>query len=124
MKTFAAALLAIGFLSLQGCQRQEEVPLPTQQTNAPASSSSGNILTMPADYVGTAVKARNTAVRTVDTASLNNAIQLFHAQEGRFPRDLNELVTQRYLTRVPEAPTGMRLEYDPAKGQARIVPAR
>jgi hypothetical protein len=125
MKTFAAALLVFGVLVLLGCQKQDEVPVPAQQTNAATPSSSGSsILSMPADYVGTAVKVKSAATRTVDTASVNQAIQLFHAQEGRYPKDLNELVSERYLTRVPSAPTGMRLEYNPAKGQARMVPEK
>jgi hypothetical protein len=124
MKTFAAALLVFGFLVLQGCQKQDEIPVP-QQTNAATPSSSGSsILSMPADYVGTAVKVKSTATRTVDIASVNHAIQLFHAQEGRYPRDLNELVSERYLARVPSPPTGMRLEYNAAKGQARMVPEK
>jgi len=78
-------------------------------------------LTAPVDYLEAAGKALKAAERTVDVASLNRAIQLFQAQEDRYPKELNELVSLRYLPSLPKPPAGSRLLYDPIKGEVRIV---
>ena len=70
------------------------------------------------------VKAKSLAEKTVDSAGLNQSVQLFFAQEGRYPKDLNELVKEKYIPAVPPAPNGMKIEYDPATGQVRIVKAQ
>jgi hypothetical protein len=124
MNAFAPALMVVALLFLGGCEKAEEVPVPKPAEPARSPSAGGSILSAPVDYVGTTVKAKQAAARTVDTVSLNQAIQLFHAQEGHFPKTLNELVAEKYIVRIPEAPSGMRLEYDPAKGQARMVSTR
>ena len=91
----------------------------SQQTN---STSSGNPLTAPADYVGALGNAKQKAVQTVDLASLNQAVQLFNVSEGRLPKDLQELVTTKYITKIPDAPYGQKIVYNPADGQVTVVP--
>ena len=81
-----------------------------------------SVVTAPVDYLGAAAKAKKSADKTIETVALNQAISMFHATEGRFPRDLNELVTERYLPQMPVPPHGMKIEYDAGRGQARIVP--
>src|SRR6185436_1634969 len=96
-RQFGYSLLSAAF-ALTACQKKQEAAPPPAPapTNAPAaSSSSGNPLTAPVDYLGAVAKAQQSAVKTIDTVSLNNAIQLFQVQEGRFPTDLNELVTKK-----------------------------
>ncbi len=117
------SLLAAVALALAGCSK-EEAPAPAPNTPAakPADSSSGNPITAPVDYLGAVAKAKKVAEKGIDTASLNQAIQLFNAQEGRFPKDLKELVTQKYLNSIPEAPYNMKIEYDAAKGEVKVVP--
>ncbi|HSA02259.1 MAG TPA: hypothetical protein P5055_16125, partial [Candidatus Paceibacterota bacterium] len=61
------------------------------------------------------------AERTVDLNAINQAVQLFYAQEDRFPKTLKELVDQRYLPQLPEAPAGMRFVYNPQTGQVGVV---
>jgi hypothetical protein len=46
---------------------------------------------------------------------------LFQVDKGRFPKDLDELVQEKYLTKVPDAPYGMKIDYDPATGTAKVV---
>lgn len=84
------------------------------------STEGGNPLNAPADYLGAVNQAKKAAVKTVDIASLQNAISMFHGQEDRYPKDLNELVQQRYLPRVPEPPSGMKLTYNPATGEVKM----
>ena len=105
-------------VALAGCSKKETTPA-TPATNAPMAG--GNPITAPIDYLGAVAKAQKSAVKTVDTVSLNKAIELFNAQEERFPDDLNELVAKKYLQSVPAAPAGMKFEYDAKAGTVRIV---
>jgi hypothetical protein len=90
-----------------------------QPTNGAATS--GNPLSAPADYVGALGKAQQTAVKTVDTTLLNQAIQMFNVENGRNPKDLNELVEKKFIPSIPAAPRGMKLEYDAATGKVKAV---
>ena len=71
--------------------------------------------------MGALGKAQQTAVKTVDTTSLNQAIQLFAVDQGHNPKDLNELVEKKFIPRVPAAPIGMKLEYDATAGKVTVV---
>jgi len=116
MKNVGFLLLMTG-LFLSACKKEQPNPATT---NAP--SASGNPLNAPADYLGEVVKARNSAEKTVDTVALNQAVQLFYAQEGRYPKNLNELVGPNYLSKLPQPPPGMKFDYNPATGQLKTVP--
>ena len=89
----------------------------TTETNAPGE----NPLTAPADYLGAAAAAQRSAVRVVDLAAVQQAIQMFNVSEGRYPKELNELVTEGYLPKLPELPSGMRYQYEPQSGQVSAV---
>ena len=116
MKTSSCISLAASLL-LIGCGGSSDKP--PQTTNGAASGSSP--LSAPADYVGALGKAQQTAVKTVDTASLNQAIQMFNVENGRNPKDLNELVEKKFIPKIPAAPYGMKLEYDAATGKVKVV---
>ena len=109
---FAALLLAI-----TGCKKAEETTAakPTNQT-----SSSGNPITAPVDYLGAVSQAKRYSEKAIDLAQLKNAIQQFNAMEERFPKDLNELVQQHYLVSVPVPPRGMKIAYNPQTGEVKI----
>ena len=119
MRAICAALpFALSITLLVGCAKKEKAAEPNLLTN----NSSGNPLTAPVDYLGAVNQARKGAVNTIDKAGLNKHIEMFNAQEGRFPRDLNELVQKGYIQGVPPAPQGMRLDYNPQSGELKIVP--
>jgi hypothetical protein len=115
MKTIPFLLLAAGLLSA-GCKKDDSAS--TGKTNA---SSSGNPMTAPVDYVGTVVKAKGSATKTIMGAGLDRAITLFYTETGRFPKDLKEL-TPQYLPNIPPPPAGMKYDYDPKTGTAKVVP--
>ncbi|MGD0259060.1 MAG: hypothetical protein ABSD29_04460 [Verrucomicrobiota bacterium] len=117
MKTIFCFSLAASLL-LIGCG--ESSNQPPQPTNGATSGSSP--LSAPADYVGALGKAQQTAVKTADTTSLNQAIQMFGVDQGRNPKDLNELVEKKYIPKIPAAPKGMMLEYDATAGKVKVVP--
>lgn len=116
MKHVGFLLLITGLL-LSACKKEQPNPAPTN-----ASASTGNPLTAPVDYLGAAAKAKRTAEKTVDTVALNQAIQLFYAQEGRYPKSLSELVGPNYLSKLPQPPPGMKFDYNPTTGQLKAVP--
>src|SRR5256885_1752900 len=107
--SFAAALLLIG------CGEKSDKPAAS--TNA----SGGSVLTAPVDYLGAITKGQQNAVKTVDTAALNQAVQLFNVEKGRNPKDLNELVKERYIPQLPTPPYGYRLDYDANSGTVKVV---
>jgi len=115
MKTLFVLITLAAFAS--GCGNESSQT--AQSTNA--STSSGNPVTAPVDYLGALGKAKQSAEKTVDVTSLNKAIQLFQAEHGRNPTDLNELVKNNYISQIPQAPYGTTLTYDPKVGQVKIL---
>ena len=112
-------LFSIAALSvLTACNDSAQKPTINPPTNAP---DSGNLATAPADYLKSATKAEQSAEKTVDTAAIKKAIDLFNIQEGRFPKDLNELADKKYLPKIPTPPFGTKLEYDAATGAVKLV---
>lgn len=86
-----------------------------------SNTAGGSLLTAPVDYLDAVGKAQQKAVKTVDVASLTQAIQMFNVQEDRFPKDLNELVEKQYIARIPEAPYGSKIVYDAKAGTVKVV---
>jgi hypothetical protein len=105
MKTYHALTLLAAVILAGGCGKE--------QGAAPASAPSG--------YVGALAKGQQTAVKTIDVTSLNEDIQLFNAQEGRNPKDLDELVAQKYIGRLPDPPAGMKFVYDASLGKVSLA---
>lgn len=114
MKSIALLPLA-ALLIATGCKPSGDSPSST------STNSSAGVLQAPADYVGALGRAQQNAGKTADIASLNQAINMFQVDKGRFPKDLNELVQEKYIGKVPEAPYGMKIDYDATTGQVKVV---
>jgi len=112
----SAAVSAGLLLFAAGCGQSDSAK------KAPATNESSSPLTAPVDYLGAMQKAKERAEKTVDVASITKAIQMFGVENGRNPKDLNELVQEKFLPRLPEAPYGMEIQYDPASGKVTVVP--
>jgi hypothetical protein len=108
----------VAAMALAGCSDKSAAPAPAAATNA--TSSAGNPLTAPVDYLSAVAKAQQTAVKTVDTVSLDQAIQQFGVDHGRNPKDLNELVEQKYIPKLPQPPYGTKFVYDANTGVVKI----
>ena len=104
-----------------GCGRPEPVA-GKGDAGAPATSP----LSAPVDYLAANAAGKKAAERTASLAPVQGALQMFHAAEDRYPGRLQELVEAGFLARVPEAPSGQVLRYNPADGSVRWVssPAR
>ena len=109
-------LLCAAGLIFAGCSEKSDKT--AAGTNAAAGGSSP--LTAPVDYLGAAARAQQSAVKTVDTVSLNQAIQQFEVDHGRNPKDLNELVEQKYIAKIPQPPYGTKIVYDAATGTVKV----
>jgi hypothetical protein len=72
-------------------------------------------------YVKSLGEAQKSADKTIDVTSINQEIQLFYVQEGRYPKDLQELVPG-FMPKIPDAPYGSKIVYDPAAGTVKVVP--
>jgi hypothetical protein len=107
MKSILALMSLLGVL-LVGCGEKPGAP-------AKSDAAAG-----PGDYLKSAAKAQKSAIKTVDTAALNKAIELFYVQEGRFPKDLDELAEKKFIPEIPPAPAGMKIVYDAKAGIVRV----
>jgi hypothetical protein len=116
-------ILGVGLIILasgSGCG-----PKPTETKSGPAAkdSGSGNPLTAPVDYLGAVGAAQKRAARFADLTPVQQAVQAFQAGEDRLPANLQEIVKEGYLPKLPTAPAGSVLAYDPRTGQVKFVPA-
>jgi hypothetical protein len=117
MKTQLFFCLAVSGL-IVGCGDASSTK-PAQQTNA--ASSGGSLITAPVDYLNSITKAEQSAIKSIDLSAVNAAIRQFQVEQSRLPKDLNELVQEKYLPRIPPVPYGTRLVYDPATGEAKVL---
>lgn len=110
-------LLALSLLV--GCGKKEEAPessAATPSTETQPASAPNSV-----DYLGAMGRAKTTAEKVVDVSSVQQAIDLFHAAEDRFPENLDELVSTGYLPRLPQLPKGYQFAYFPKNGRVKAV---
>lgn len=109
--------LSLGLLAalvVGGCgQSNSSTPKSTN------TSSSGNPLTAPVDYLGAANQAQKRAGKVVSTVGLDQAVKMYYATEGKYPASLEALAPD-YLQSVPPAPAGMKYNYDPKTGVIKV----
>jgi len=109
MKTFLIPLVAATAL-LAGCgdDSAKETAAATNETAAPGG------------YLGAIVQAKNHSEKVIDVAYINQDIQLFNASEGRYPKDLQELIPN-YLAKMPAVPNGYKIVYDTNNYSVKVV---
>jgi len=108
-------MLAAGGLLLAGCG--------DNSTATKTVDAVSNTVTAPVNYLGALGAAQQRSEKTLDTIQIQQAITSFQEAEGRYPTDLNELVTKHYLGVIPQAPYGMKIEYDASDGSVQVVKA-
>jgi hypothetical protein len=111
MKSVYRPLFLVAALVITGCGKKDTPPPPAPAVVSPSPTPTGG------GYIGGMLKAEQSAIKTVDLTSLNSAIQQFNVTEGRNPKDLDELVSTHYIPRIPAAPVGTKLVYDPVQGK-------
>ncbi|HZF02054.1 MAG TPA: hypothetical protein VE344_09180 [Methylomirabilota bacterium] len=80
-------------------------------TATKAVNTVSNVVDAPLNYVGAVVEAQKHAEKVIDVSYINQDIQLFNASEGRYPKDLQELIPN-YLGKMPIVPYGYKIVYD------------
>ena len=116
MKIQLLATLSLALL-LGACS-----PDPKPEPKKEPSKLGDNPIAAPLDYIAAIGKAKKASLGRLDQAKLIDAIQKFEAGESRPPKDLDELVTMKYIAAIPDAPKGMKLEYTAADGSFMYVP--
>ncbi len=119
MRAFLLIPVAAGLL-LTGCGNNSSSTNTPATTNATPNSANGNPATVAPDYLGAAGQAERFSINQIDLAQLKQAIQEFNAAEGRYPKDLQELIPN-YLAKIPKVPAGYQISYDAASGQVKVV---
>ncbi|MGH7992400.1 MAG: hypothetical protein ACREDQ_02715 [Limisphaerales bacterium] len=105
---------------LAGCGNNSSSTSPAATNSAATNFTSGNPVTVVPDYIGVVGQAQKYSVKQIDLAQLNQAVQQFNAAEGRYPKDLSELVPN-YLAKIPQVPAGYQINYDAASGKVKVV---
>ena len=120
MKTSLLLLFVVAAIVLAGCGSKHS-GTSTASTNSTAGfTNGGSVLTAPVDYLGAVVQAQKNMTKTIDVSYLKEAIQQFSVQEGRYPKNLEELVPN-YVAKLPTPPYGYRLDYDAGSGNVKVV---
>jgi len=121
MKASFLILVATGLL-LAGCGNNNSSSHPQAASPSKTTNTTDSAEPAPSsvNYLGTLMKADKYAVKQIDVSYLNQAIQLFNTQEGRLPKDLNELVPN-YVGKIPDAPYGSKIVYDASSGTITVV---
>lgn len=110
----AAAILA------SGCGQKKSA---AKAEPPAADKGAGNPITAPVDYLGAVGAAQKQAARFADLTPVQQAVRAFQAGEDRMPANLQELVTEGYIPKLPVPPRGMVLAYNPGTGQVKFMPA-
>lgn len=114
MKTFNSFFISVAAAALlAGCGNKSGSS--PQGTNAVVHATNGF-----GGYVNSLGQAQRSADKTIDVSYLNQAVQLFNTQEGRYPKELRELVPN-YVAKIPDAPSGYKLDYDANSGTVKVV---
>jgi hypothetical protein len=75
-------------------------------------------------YGHTLAQAKKKAIVQTDFISVDRAIQAFQADKGRNPENLDELIKEKFLPRLPDLPAGKAYSYNPETGQVKVVDAQ
>ncbi len=122
---FLIVLLILAGLAFWGWSayqdREAETSAEEDRQEAASEDSSRESSGPLADYVGANIRARESAEETTSLAGLKQTIRQFQSLEGRYPEDLEELVAEDYMPRLPSPPSGQEFDYDPETGEVTLV---
>jgi hypothetical protein len=115
-------------LVLTGCPEKRRpagsATKPKPAANTPATAPDAEKKTTAsgplAEYGRNLVNAEKTAKQVTGLVTLEQAVRQFEVVEGRFPRNLDELIAGRYLGKLPNPPHGKRFAYDAKTGKVNM----
>jgi len=112
--------------SAAGCGGDDSAANAESETDPAVASSdygSGNPLTAPVDYLGAVNQAQKSSANKLSLMGIQQAIQQFKIMEERLPKNLKEVVSSGYISRLPEVPRGMAISYNPQTGLVSTIQA-
>lgn len=117
-------ILVVALIPFAGCGKKE----PASQSTPPPAPSDG-MRTNQQDSTGQALEKYGRTMATVkkstevkmDLITVNNAILAFQADRGENPSSLDELVTEKFLPKLPPLPSGKKYSYNPQTGEVKVV---
>jgi hypothetical protein len=122
MKSRMLFVCFLAGIMVSGCdKKQQQTPPAGTSGTASNAATTGNPITAPMDYLGALGKAEELAIKQTDLASVRQAVQQFNAGEGHYPKDINEMVNEHYLGRIPQLPPGFELQYNSTNGDVKVV---
>lgn len=112
----AGLLLALAAI-VSGCgpNREEESTPDTPESSEESASSNPEV-----GYLGAVANAKKSMEGTLGVSQLQDAIRAFKVERERFPQDLEEVISNGYLVKLPKAPNGMVYQYDPTTGAVTV----
>jgi len=115
----ALSLVFLGLAAfLTGCDKSSSTSAPPPTTTGAAQTDTNK----PLDVGGVILQAKKGSDAKIDTVALQSAIQQFNIGEGRYPKDLAELVQKQYIPKIPDAPYGYKIDYNAADGSVKVAP--
>ncbi len=105
MKNILTTILILIFFFSFGCSKKKEELTP---------------LNAPLKYGETMGKTMKKAKAMDEILYLKNKINTFQIQEGRNPKNLEELVEKGYIEKLPQPPEGMQFVYDAKTGNVSV----
>tara|TARA_B100000686_G_C16736033_1_gene943632 strand:+ start:1032 stop:1406 length:375 start_codon:yes stop_codon:yes gene_type:complete len=109
-------LVACGGAQEEGNRAKDKKKSKSGET----ASENSNPLLAPVDYVGAVGRAKNVSEKRINLVNIQNAIKQFQIVEGRYPKSLDELVSEGYYAKLPDPPKGKRYLYNSKTGQIGI----
>ncbi|MBK8476024.1 MAG: hypothetical protein IPL39_06830 [Opitutaceae bacterium] len=100
-----------------GASMQKAVtPAPAKAEPETKSTAVGPL----AEYGKNLSNAEKTAAQVTGLTTLTQAVKQFEVMEGRYPRNLDELIVGRYFAKLPVPPRGKRFLYDAKTGKVDV----
>ncbi len=133
------ALFGLVLVTISGCTEEETTPVVRKKSepggiqrtsdigeydpnaNKEVVDSSINVSNNPLTY---ALEAREQALEQIADFPIRQGVDLFHATEGRYPKDHEEFMTRVVKAnniRLPKLAAGKRYEYDVENHKLMIV---
>jgi hypothetical protein len=88
-----------------GCGRKAEAPIAATETPATQAVAAAESTTAPANAAPVA-SSDDAAQMAAVLGELTQAVRKYAVEKRQVPRSFDELVTQGYLSRTPQAPAG------------------
>ena len=107
--------LVVSALTFSGCG--EEKP----EESSESAGTGGSVVSAPVDYLGAVANAKKSSEGKLALAQLQQAIQYYQIENGKFPESLEALLASDHLTRMPKVPYKTKFVYDSKSGKVDLA---